>query len=118
MGTFHYAVFAGTKDGSRLESVEAQVDSGSTYAMMPSTTLQGIEISPQWASTFEFADGRQEEYELGEVLLQINGESRTTICIFGGPDSRPIRGDYSLEGFGLTVDPVNRKLIPARLFLA
>ena len=55
---------------------------------------------------------------MAEVLLRINGAQRTIMCIFGSAESQPILGAYALEGFGLTSDPVNQRLVPARLFLA
>ena len=118
MGTFHYTVALGLKDGSRFERVDALVDTGSTYTMMPAPILESLGITPEWTSVFELADGRQEEYPVAEVRLGINGLERTTICIFGKTESEPILGAYALEGFGLAADPVNRRLVPARLFLA
>ena len=118
LGTFHYAVAIGPKDGPQLETVEALVDTGSTYTMMPSPILERLGISPEWTSVFELADGRQEGYSLAEIRLRINGQERTTICIFGRPESEPLLGAYALEGFGLAADPVNSRLVPARLFLA
>ena len=85
--------------------------------MIPAEVLESLGFAPKWHSIFELADGRQAEYPLAEVGLQINGDQRTTVCIFGGPDSEPILGAYTLEGFGLVVDPVNRKPMPARLVL-
>ena len=101
-----------------METVDALVDTGSTYTMMPSPILDRLGISPEWTSVFELADGRQEGYSLAEIRLRINGQERTTICIFGTPESEPLLGAYALEGFGLAADPVTRRLAPARLFLA
>ena len=117
MGTFHYPIALGPKDGSRLEAVDALVDTGSTYTVVPSPILEGLGISPEWTSVFELADGRQEEYGLAEIRLRLDDQERTTICIFGSPGSEPLLGAYALEGFGLAADSVNGRLVPARLFL-
>ena len=93
------------------------MDTGSTYTGVPGPILEELGIAPEWTSVFELADGRQEEYGLAEVRLGIGGEERTTICIFGAPESEPLLGAYALEGFGLAADPVNGRLVPARLFL-
>ena len=108
----------GPKDGSQLEEVTALVDTGSIYTMLPSTFLAGIGVVPEWESDFELADGSEVKLHLAEVLVQINGERRTQVCIFGPEDSQPLLGAFTLEGFGLMADPVNRRLVPARLFLA
>ena len=34
------------------------------------------------------------------------------ICVFGDPDSPPIIGAHTLEGFLLSVDPVQQRLVP------
>ena len=60
MGTFRYTVALGLKDGSRFEEVEALVDTGSTYTLMPAPTLERLGIVPEWTSTFELADDRRE----------------------------------------------------------
>jgi predicted aspartyl protease len=95
----------------------ALVDTGSTYTVVPAPLLESLGIAPEWSSVFELADGRREEYSLAEVLVRVNGQERTTICIFGKPEGEPLLGAYTLEAFGLAADPVNRRLVPARLFL-
>ena len=80
--------------------------------------LEGMGVEADWTNEFELADGRRERYPMAEVLLRINGQERTSICICGSANSQPILGTYALEGFGLTADPVNQRLVPATLFLA
>lgn len=117
MGTFHYQINLGSKEGGRMERLEALVDTGSTYTVVPTPVLEGLGIAPEWTSVFELADGRQEEYNLAEIRLRLDDQERTTICIFGRPGTEPLLGAYALEGFGLAADPVNARLVPARLFL-
>ncbi len=117
MGTFHHTVSVGPKGGSQMASIEALVDTGSTYTVVPAPVLEELGISPEWTSIFELADGRRAEYGLAEVRIGIDNEERTTICIFGASGSEPLLGAYTLEGFGLAADPVNGVLVPARLFL-
>lgn len=117
MGTFHVTIELGPREGSRFESVNALVDTRSTYSMVPATALERMAIAPQWTSTFELADARQQEYGLAELQVRIDGQQRTTICTFGPVGSEPLLGSYTLEAFGLAADPVNQRLVPARLFL-
>ncbi len=117
MGTFHHTVAVGPKNHSQMEEMEALVDMGSTYTVVPTPMLEKLGIAPEWTSIFELADGRQAEYGLTEVRIKIDEAERTTICIFGEPDSEPLLGAYTLEGFGLAADPVNGILVPARLYL-
>ena len=54
---------------------------------------------------------------MAEVRLRLDDRERTTICAFGAGESQPLLGKYTLDGFGLTVDEAQNKLVPARLFL-
>lgn len=118
MGSFAYRLILLSADGSRQEAVEALVDTGSTYTLVPSPILARLGARPQWAGRFQLADGREEEYSMGEVRVRLDGEERTTVCIFGTTGSTPLLGAVTLESFGLMADPVNQRLVPARLYLA
>ena len=117
MGLFYYTFQLGPKDGSRLGEITALVDTGSVYALIPSDFLESLGVSPEWKSEFELADGSEVEYPMGEVRCVLNGMERTNVCIFGPTGCQPLLGAFSLESFGLMADPVNRRLVPARLFL-
>ena len=46
------------------------------------------------------------------IRIQIDGRTQPTIAVFGHPGSEPLLGVFTLEGFGLAADPVNRRLVP------
>ncbi len=117
MGIFYQTVALGPKDGSGFAEITALVDTGSIYTFVPAPLLERLGVVPEWGSEFELADGSQVEYSLGEVRIRLNGQERTTVCIFGPPGCEPLLGAVALESFGLAADPVNRRLVPARLFL-
>ena len=118
MGLFQQTFSVGSMDGGQSEEVTALVDTGSIYTMLPSSMLVRIGVVPGWSSDFELADGSEVNLEMANVLIRFNGQERTRVCIFGPEDSQPLLGADTLEGFGLMADPVNRRLVPARLFLA
>jgi hypothetical protein len=47
------------------------------------------------------------------VLITLEGRTLHTVCLFGDAGDLDVLGACTLEGFGLGVDPVQRKLIPA-----
>ena len=53
-----------------------------------------------------------------EVLIALEGRTLHTVCLFGDAGDLNVLGAYTLEGFGLAVDPVQRKLIPALQYAA
>ena len=102
---------------SRLHRVVALVVTRSTYTVMPSPLLGMLGVASQWTAVFDLAEGSQVERSMAEVRFQIDALERTTICVFGPPDSAPVLGAYTLEGFGLEVDASGQKLVAKRLFL-
>ena len=118
MGLFYQTFQIGPKDGGRLEEISALVDMGSIYTMLPADFLEDMGITPQKTSDFELADGREVQLGMADVLIRLNAEERIRVCIFGPVDCQPLLGADTLEGFGLMADPVNCRLVPARLFLA
>ena len=117
MATFNQSVEVGPKDGARFQRVIARVDPNSTYTVMPGSLLTMLGIEPEWSQQFELADGRREKRSLAEVRLRIDAQERTTVCIFGQPESEPVLGAYTLAGFGLQADTAGQRLVPATLFL-
>lgn len=49
---------------------------------------------------------------MAETRVRLDGQTRTTLVIFGEEAAVPLLGAYTLEGFGLASDPVGRRLIP------
>ena len=117
MPPFHQHLEIGPRDGSRFQMVIAQVDTSSTYTLMPATVLTMLGVAPEWTQTLERASGEQEERQLAEVRIRLNGQERTAVCVFGGPDSEPVLGAHTLLSFGLAVDAANQRLVPATLQL-
>ena len=117
MATFHQAVDVGPADGSRFQRLIALVDPAATYAVFPTTLLTTLGIAPQWRETFQTAGGGQEELPLAEILLKINEQQRTTVCVFGKPNTQPVLGAHTLLSFGLALDAANQRLVAARLLL-
>ena len=50
MGTFRVAIEVGDLRGQRFEKVEALVDTGASYTLLPATLLRrlGIQVIGQW----------------------------------------------------------------------
>lgn len=118
MGEFHQRIEIGDLAGSRFEAADALVDTGATYTWIPSDLLERLGVTPEERRPFVLADGREIEYELAWVRIRINGRSHPSICVFGNRGTEPLLGVFTLEAFGLDVDPVNRTLIPVRARLA
>ncbi len=114
MGTFKAAVEIGDPQGARFRALEATVDTGATYTLIPAALLRELAVPVLERRPFELADGRVADHDVGETKIRIDGRVVTTLVTFGDPGAGPVLGAYTLEGFGLAVDPVRRRLVPAR----
>ena len=101
----------------RSMDVEATVDTGAMYTMLPARTLRDLGVEPIGSRTFLIADGSSVAMDVGEARATIDGESVMTIVAFGEENAPPVLGAYTLEGFALAVDPVKQRLVPARLIM-
>jgi clan AA aspartic protease len=115
LGTFQYPL---TLIGPAGEAtIEAMVDTGATYSVIPRELLAQLGVRPIRKLPFELGDGRVVEYEVGPVDAKIDGEQMPTLCVFGEAGTAPLLGALTLEAFLLHVDPAGKRLVPARGYL-
>ncbi|MGH2768009.1 MAG: aspartyl protease family protein [Actinomycetota bacterium] len=112
MGTFSVTIELGDPAGARYLPVEALVDTGASYTMVPGGLLRELGVGPHDRVEFVAAGGRRVERKVGRTWLRVNGRSEITLVIFGEETSTPLLGAYTLEGLRLSPDPVNRRLVP------
>ena len=86
--------------------------------MLPSTLLEMIGVSSEWESRFTLPSGGWEMLPKAEVRMRINGQERTTVCVYGKADGEPILGRHTLAAFGLAADHGEQKLVQADMFLS
>ena len=117
MGTFSWPVLIASLDGERVREIEATVDTGAAYTTLPGRLLRELGIAPVGKRRFLLADGRRIELDYGEARATVDGESVTTLVVFGEDDAPALLGAYTLEGMALAVDPVEQRLIPTHLIM-
>ncbi len=114
MGTFFAeALLAAPQQPERREPVKLLVDSGSTYTWVAAAVLRALAVAPTERRRVVTIEGQVAERDAAEVLITLEGRTLHTVCLFGDAGDLDVLGAYTLEGFGLGVDPVQRKLIPA-----
>lgn len=117
MGTFKWPLRIGSMDGQQVRDIEATVDTGASFTTLPGSLLRELGIEPMDKRGFLVADGRRVEMEYGEARATIDGKSVTTIVVFGGDETPPLLGAYTLEGLALAVDPEAQRLVPTNMIL-
>ena len=112
MGTFTHPITLYSDDRSVAETVDALVDTGATFLTMPVDMLDRLGVEPFQSVTLRLANGEVEQRRIGEVRVQLDGQERTAVCVFGEPSAPPIVGAVTLQSFLLDVDAVEHSLAP------
>jgi predicted aspartyl protease len=111
MGTFtHPITFVGT--AGQRQTIEALVDTGSTFTSVPRQILLELGVEPRREVTLRLADGTSHVQQLGRVVVQLDGVEDLTFVVFGEEGSPPTIGAVTLETFLLGVDPAGQRLVP------
>ena len=111
MGTFYVTLEVGSPDQAVFEQVEALVDTGATYTLLPADLLDRLGVAPLDSQSFILANGERIRRDIGETAVRIDGRVRTTLVVFSDRGSHALLGAYILEAFSLAADPVNQRLI-------
>jgi clan AA aspartic protease len=111
MGAFRVSIEMAHLDRGEFRALEALVDTGATYTWVPSDVLQQLGIQPEEEWPFVLANGTEVRYAVAWARLRIGRHAQPTIVVFGDAGSEPLLGVFTLEGFRLAADPVNRRLI-------
>lgn len=96
--------------------VEAMVDTGSIYTVMPKSLLESLGVKPMGRRRFRLADNSIIERDIGIVGIEIKGYRAYTIVVFGDEGVYLI-GVTTLEELALEVDPATGELRPMKELL-
>ena len=113
MGTFSVELEVGNPTLEEFVAVEAMVDTGAIYTMVPEDILDGLGVPRLETDIFELADDSQVEYWIGSASVRIQGRTLPVPVVFARPDNTPLLGATALEIFRLVADSVNEQLISA-----
>lgn len=116
MGTFSVKVTViNPLDPSQSATVDCLVDTGAAYSQLPRSVLASIGIEPFDERRFVMADGRHGTCQVGKADFLVNGRQTPSLVVFGDEAAPPLIGAMTLEGLGLGVDPLSRRLVPIDL---
>ena len=116
MGTFTHPITLIGPSGAR-ETLEALVDTGAMFTVVPTPVLERLGVQPFRTMPVRFANGHLDQWQMGQVEAELDGQRMPILCLFGSPDAPPLIGCHTLEAFLLAVDPVERKLVPKEALL-
>lgn len=119
MGTFRVRfAISNLFQAHRQIELDGLVDTGASYPFIPEPILRSLGIEPTGERIFTLADGTKKQLPIGRAELGYNGATAPCLVVFAPKDTKPLFGALALESLGLEVDPVNKRLKPATLYLA
>ena len=118
MGLFKVTVGVANPAEAQFTSVEAVVDTGAVYSVLPAALLETLGVSPTETQEFTLGDRSIKTWGVGEARFRIDDRERTTPVIFG-EEGVFLLGAVTLEAFALIPDTTHKKLVrPPELLLA
>jgi predicted aspartyl protease len=105
-------------DPSRKEEAEVWVDTGAAYSWISRARLQPLGVQAVRTLRFRTIEGRMLERELAAVFVSTDGYTGGDNVVLAEPGELEVIGAHTLESLGLTVDPVQKKLVPIVIALA
>lgn len=102
----------------RTERVRVLLDTGAENSWLPAEILANIGVHPRRKKAFVSADGRTIVRDVGYCILTAEGFETADEIVFATPGDMCLLGVRTLEGFGVTVDRVARRLIERPLIVA
>lgn len=113
MGTFSVKfVIKHPLRGDQLLELEGLVDTGALFTQIPASLLTQIGLAPSGTRAVHYADGTRDVVPVAMAYIAINGLETAAMILCGKPNSLILLGAHTLEGLGLGVDPVHKRLIP------
>ncbi|OGC59510.1 hypothetical protein A3A70_01340 [candidate division WWE3 bacterium RIFCSPLOWO2_01_FULL_42_11] len=116
--TFIKATIRNPQDPKRMLEEKFLVDNGATYSLVLANKLKKLGIKPHRKQEFVLADGTKVTREIGDAIFEFQGVRAAAPIVFGVKGDEPLFGAFSLKALGLVLDPFQRKIHPAKLFLA
>jgi clan AA aspartic protease len=118
MGTFQVEVtIRNLYESGRTRTLSVLVDTGATYTTLPKDVVEALGCQPIGTRRVLLANGREEEWSVGAILLTLEGQEGPTFCLIGPNGGPALLGAVTLEEFALGVDPVAKRLVPVRSYL-
>ena len=116
MGLTHVPVTVSNLTTKDSFTADFLIDTGASESMVPASELERIGVEPVCRRVYQLANGRSEEFEVGEARISFWDDTFPTRVIFGPDDSEPILGVIALESAGFMVDPKNQTLTRLQAF--
>lgn len=110
MGSFRVPIEVGGLNSKHTKTVDALVDTGATFSMIPASMLRRMGIEPDATLPFRIATGEIVEYATGGASLPAEG-CRRNCRVIVGPEDDYIMESTSLGDMLLAVNSMDQCLV-------
>ena len=113
---FASVTFTNPDDDSKRVEVNALVDTGATFSVLPASVAEQIELEATGRARVRTATG---EVEMDEswAFAEVNGRRAPTPVLISSQTEDPLLGVITLEALRLGVDPASGELTEISILL-
>ncbi len=109
-------IFTNPSDDALTSSVDAMVDSGATFTVVPRSLAMELRLPMAGSRTVRTATGPV-SLPMARALIQINGDREINRVLVSDTLDKVLIGVITLETFSVTVDPTSGELREAEAYL-
>jgi predicted aspartyl protease len=97
---------------TQVEELDVIVDTGAAYSWVSRARLEQMGVHAVRQMQFRTIEGHLIERDLAPVFVATDGFTGGDNVVMAEPGDMEVLGSHTLESLGVTVDPVNKKLVP------
>ncbi len=97
----------------KFEEFDVVVDAVEVFSRISRSRLERLGVRPSRKMPFRTPEGRVVERELATVQVATEGRMAFENVVTAEDGEIELVGSHMVEGFGLAVDQIQRKLVPA-----
>ena len=112
MGTFSVPLEVADPQGRHYQTVDALVDSGVAYTVLPASFLERVGVVPHSTRRVVLADGSRVERGFSRTWMRLDGREEMSPVLFYDEGAQPLLGAVTLAILGLGIDRLNGRLMP------
>lgn len=112
VGIVHADLTVFSPDGSRSGTFHLIADPGALWTWLPQDALARLGIEPTDTGKFRTIDGRDIDRRIADASVECVGRRGIRRIVFAELGDSTVLGADTMEGLGLEVDPVHRRVKP------
>jgi len=112
MGIVYADLTLFSAEGSRSATFHLIADTGALWTWLPADALARLDIMPSATEKFRTIDGRDIFRKVTDAPVECVGRRGIRRIVFAEPGDLIVLGADTMEGLGLEVDPVHRRVKP------